>query len=113
MDVNNSHLEEVLEQLKKISNSVVSSDYLKAELGHLKENTDLKVSDLKEDINELKTDFKLMHQDFSIIENSLNEFKTEMAPIIDFKKQVQTQIIKFSALAFTTLLALSIGMGQV
>jgi septation ring formation regulator EzrA len=113
MDVNNSHLEEVLEQLKKISNSVVSSDYLKAELGHLKENTDLKVSDLKEDINELKTDFKLMHQDFSTIENSLNEFKTEMAPIIDFKKQVQTQIIKFSALAFTTLLALSIGMGQV
>ena len=39
--------------------------------------------------------------------------KTEMAPIIDFKKQVQTQIIKFSALAFTTLLAVSVGMGQV
>ena len=113
MDINDAHLEEVLEQLKLISNSVVSSDYLKAELGHLKENTDLKVSDLKEDINELKTDFKLMHNNFSTIETSLNEFKTEMAPIIDFKKQVQTQIIKFSALAFTTLLAVSVGMGQV
>jgi len=36
-----------------------------------------------------------------------------MAPIIDFKKQVQGQIIKFSAIAFTTLLAVSIGIGQV
>ena len=37
MDINDAHLEDVLKQLKLISNSVVSSDYLKAELGHLKE----------------------------------------------------------------------------
>jgi len=113
MVVDNDSMQEVIQQLRLISTSVVSSDYLKAELGHLKENTDLKVSDLKEDINELKTDFKLMHNNYATIETSINDFKTEMAPIIDFKKQVQGQIIKFSAIAFTTLLAVSIGIGQV
>ncbi len=102
-------LEEILQQLRTISGSVVSSEYLKTELGHLKENTDIKVSDLKEDITELKQDFRIMHGDFSKLENSLIEFKNEMAPIIDFKKQVQSQIIKLSAVAFTTLVALSAG----
>ena len=111
MDVEDAQMGEVLNQLRLISTSVISSEYLKTELNHLKENTDLRVSDLKEDITELKTDFKMMHGNFST--TSLNEFKTEMAPIIDFKKQVQSQIIKFSALAFTTLLALNFGMGQV
>jgi len=106
-------LEEILQQLRTISGSVVSSEYLKTELGHLKENTDIKVSDLKEDITELKQDFRIMHGDFSKLENSLIEFKNEMAPIIDFKKQVQSQIIKLSAVAFTTLVALSVGLGQV
>ena len=113
MVVENGSIQEVIQQLKLISSSVVSSDYLKAELGHLKENSDLKIKDLKEDINELKTDFKLMHNNYSTIETSINNFKTEMAPIIDFKKQVQEQIIKISALAFTTLLTISIGLGQV
>ena len=113
MDVEDAQMGEVLNQLRLISTSVISSEYLKTELNHLKENTDLRVSDLKEDITELKTDFKMMHGTFSTMETSLNEFKTEMAPIIDFKKQVQSQIIKFSALAFTTLLALNFGMGQV
>jgi len=108
-----SPLEDILQQLKTISGSVVSSEYLKTELGHLKENTDIKVSDLKEDITELKQDFRMMHGDFSKLENSLMEFKSEMAPIIDFKKQVQSQIIKLSAVAFTTLVALSVGLGQV
>lgn len=106
-------LEEILQQLRTISGSVVSSEYLKTELGHLKENTDIKVSDLKEDITELKQDFRSMHGDFSKLETSLIEFKNEMAPIIDFKKQVQSQIIKLSAVAFTTLVALSVGLGQV
>ena len=113
MDVEDAQMNEVLSQLKIISSSVVSSDYLKTELNHLKENTDLKVSDLKEDITELKIDFKEMHTNFSLMENSLNEFKNEMKPIIDFKKQVQGQIIRLSALAFTTLLAVSVGIGQV
>ena len=113
MDVEDAQMGEVLNQLRLISTSVISSEYLKTELNHLKENTDLRGSDLKEDITELKTDFKMMHGNFSTMETSLNEFKTEMAPIIDFKKQVQSQIIKFSALAFTTLLALNFGMGQV
>jgi archaellum component FlaC len=113
MVVENGPIQEVIQQLKLISSSVVSSDYLKAELGHLKENSDLKIKDLKEDINELKTDFKLMHNNYSTIETSINNFKTEMAPIIDFKKQVQRQIIKISALAFTTLLTINIGLGQV
>ena len=95
MDVEDAQMGEVLNQLRLISTSVISSEYL------------------KEDITELKTDFKMMHGNFSTMETSLNEFKTEMAPIIDFKKQVQSQIIKFSALAFTTLLALNFGMGQV
>ena len=98
MDVNDAHLQEVLKQLKLISNSVVSSDYLKAELGHLKENTDLRVGDLKEDINELKTDFKLMHHNFSTMDTSLNEFKTEMAPIIDFKKKFKPKKTSFPPL---------------
>jgi len=106
-------LEDILQQLRTISGSVVSSEYLKTELGHLKENTDIKVSDLKEDITELKQDFRIMHGDFSKLETSLIEFKNEMAPIIDFKKQVQSQIIKLSAVAFTTLVALSVGLGQV
>lgn len=104
---------EVLNQLRIISTSVVSSEYLRSELGHLKENTDIKVSDLKEDLQEVKTELKTIQNNFNNMDSSLKEFKLEMKPIIDFKKEVQTKIIRLSALAFSTLLALTIGMGSV
>ena len=106
-------LQEILNQLRIISTSVVSNDYLKSEINHVKENTDTKVADLKEDIVEIKSDLKTMHSDFHRIDNSLREFKQEMKPIIDFKKEIQTRIIRLSAVAFTTLLALTVGMGAV
>tara|TARA_B100000282_G_C31660695_1_gene457393 strand:- start:387 stop:728 length:342 start_codon:yes stop_codon:yes gene_type:complete len=104
---------EVLNQLKIISTSVVSSEYLRSELGHLKENTDIKVSDLKEDLQEVKIELKTMHDNFHKMDSVLNEFKMEMKPIIDFKREIQTKIIRLSAIAFTTLLALTVGMGSV
>ena len=67
----------------------------------------------KEDISELKIEFKEIRTDFNNMDKNLIEFKNEMAPIIDFKKQVQAQIVRYSAIAFTALLAMSIGLGQV
>jgi chromosome segregation ATPase len=104
---------EILAEMKKISENVISTEYLKSELEHLKSNTDSKVIDLKEDISELKIEFKEIRTDFNNMDKNLIEFKNEMAPIIDFKKQVQAQIIRYSAIAFTALLAMSIGLGQV
>lgn len=109
----NRELQEVLEQLKIITANVVSSEYLKSELSHLKENTDIKVSDLREDIREIKVEIKEIHEDFENINTTISEFKMEMAPIIDFKKRVQSQIIKISSLAFLSLMALNLGMGSV
>jgi len=54
-----------------------------------------------------------MHDNFHKMDSVLNEFKMEMKPIIDFKREIQTKIIRLSAIAFTTLLALTVGMGSV
>lgn len=104
---------ELLSEMKKISTTVISTEYLKSELEHLKSNTDTKVIDLKEDIGEIKTDLKEIRTEFNNMDKTLLDFKNEMAPIIDLKKKIQGQIIRYSAIAFTALLAMSIGMGQV
>ena len=49
---------EILSEMKKISENVISTEYLKSELKYLKSNTDSKVVDLKEDLSELKLEFK-------------------------------------------------------
>ena len=113
MPSTDADMQEIILQLKRISDSVISSEYLTSELDHLRENTDLKIDDLKEDILELKGEVKEVHKEFIKLDDTLKDFQRDMAPIIEFKQKIQSQVIKLMAVTFVAMMGLNVGLGMV
>ena len=103
---------QVLRHLEQLTNKIVITENLHSELSQFRLEHNEKIGDLKESLKEVRADVKELHQQYDVIDRTLVEFKGEMKPIIDFKQQVQQQIIKYSTVAFAALILTTMGLNQ-
>ena len=103
---------QVLRHLELLSNKIIISENLHSELSQFRIENNEKIGDLKESLKEVRSDVRELHKQYDDIDRTLVEFKGEMKPIIDFKKQVQQQIIRYSAVAFAALMLTTMGLNQ-
>ena len=105
-------MEEILEQLKLLSNNVLISESIHEELSLFRADTNEKIQELKESMKEITQDFKLQHKDFDSLERKILDLTNEIEPIIEIKDHIQKQILRYSAFAFGALLMALVGINE-
>jgi hypothetical protein len=113
----NSAVEQILHQLQEISIRLNSESNLSDTFGIFKEEYYIRNSEVREDLRDLKKD--LIHQktdlmgiqkDVQDMNDSFSKFKIEIQPIIEFKQMVSRQVMKYSSVAFFTMMTITLGM---
>ena len=113
----NSAVEQILHQLQEISIKLNSESNLSDTFSNYKEEYYIRNSEVREDLRDLKKD--LIHQktdlmgiqkDVQEMNDSFSKFKIEIQPIIEFKHMVSRQVMKYSSVAFFTMMAMTLGM---
>ena len=105
-------MEEILAELKLLSNSVLISESIHEELSLFRADTNEKIQELKESIKEITKDYKVQHRDFDSLEKAIDDLQREIEPIIEIKDHIQKQIFKYSAFAFGALLMALVGINE-
>ena len=113
-------VEQILQQLQEISIQLNNDSNLTDTFGNFKEeyyirNSEVRedLRDLKADLNNQKTDLTEIQKDVQEMKEGFSKFKVEIQPIIEFKQLVSKQVMKYSSVAFFTVVALTLGMNGV
>lgn len=118
--VNTDAVEQILHQLQEISTQLNTESNLSDTFGNFKEeyyirNSEVRedLRDLKKDLNHQKTDLTEIQKDVQEMKEGFSKFKVEIQPIIEFKQMVSKQVMKYSSVAFFTVVALTLGINGV
>ena len=112
-----SAVEQILHQLQDISIRLNNESNLSDKFSIFKEEYYIRNSEVREDLRDLKKD--LIHQktdlmgiqkDVQDMNDSFSKFKIEIQPIIEFKQMVSKQVMKYSSVAFFTMMTITLGM---
>lgn len=113
-------INEILNHLKDISNQLNvdanMSDNFKIfrdeyYLRHTEVREDLR--DLKSELSNQKDNLEGIQKDVQEMKESFSKFKVEIQPLIEFKQMVSKQVIKYSSVAFLTLVAMTFGINGI
>jgi archaellum component FlaC len=115
-----SSIDEILNHLKDISNQLNIDANMSDTFKAFKEEYYLRNSEVREDLRDLKYDFNKQKDGIDIIQKDVQEmkesfsgFKVEIQPLIEFKQMVSKQVIKYSSVAFFTLVAMTLGINGI
>jgi DNA repair ATPase RecN len=116
----NGAVEQILHQLQEISLKLNTESNLSDTFGTFKEEYYIKNSEVREDLRDLKkdlihqkTDLTEIQKDVQEMNESFSKFKIEIQPIIEFKQMVSKQVMKYSSVAFFTMVTLTLGINGV
>ena len=97
-------VEQILQQLQEISIQLNNDSNLTDTFGNFKEEYYIRNSEVREDLRDLKADLNNQKTDLT---------EVEIQPIIEFKQMVSKQVMKYSSVAFFTVVALTLGINGV
>ena len=109
-------VEQILQQLQEISIQLNNDSNLTDTFGNFKEEYYIRNSEVREDLRDLKADLNNqadlteIQKDVQEMKEGFSKFKVEIQPIIEFKQMVSKQVMKYSSVAFFTVVALTLGM---
>mgnify|MGYP001196136230 FL=1 len=98
-------IQEILLHLKNISNNLISSEMVHNEMKIFKDVFNEKQIELKGEVKDLS-------DKVNEIDRNLLDFKRDMSPILEIKNHIQGQLIRYSSIAFTILLAATVGINN-
>ncbi len=117
MSATDEALDEVLIQLYDIGNKLAEDNIFREEFTNFRSDYSERHTDLREAIRDLKGDFKSqkedigdMQDDVHVVRDKLNRLEIQLEPVIEFKKMIQQQVIKYSSIGFVVLLSLTMGI---
>jgi hypothetical protein len=113
-------IDEILTHLKEISNQLNVDATISDNFKLFREEYYLRNSEVREDLRDLKSELNQQKKGLNVIQNDVQEmkesfsgFKVEIQPLIEFKQMVSKQVIKYSSVAFFTLVAMTLGLNGI
>jgi len=111
---------EILNNLKEISNQLNVDANMADTFKAFREEYYLRNSEVREDLRDLKSELSNqkdgldeIQKDVQDMKESFSGFKVEIQPLIEFKQMVSKQVIKYSSVAFITLVAMTLGINGI
>tara|TARA_R110000851_G_scaffold149393_1_gene289902 strand:+ start:1097 stop:1465 length:369 start_codon:yes stop_codon:yes gene_type:complete len=110
-------LGQVLTHLSDIGNKLAEEDVFREDFTNFRNDYYERHTDLREAIRDLKGDIKIQKDDINGVQHDvqkvrdkLNRLEIQLEPVIEFKKMIQQQVIKYSSIGFVVLLSLTMGI---
>ena len=121
MGTSSESIEEILGELKNLNTALSSensqhySDFTQFKHEYFDRNEDLRESmrDIKGDMRAQSQDIDTLQNDVSELKDEFKNMKFELAPILELKKYIQEQVIRYSSLGFLCVLAASLGISNI
>ncbi len=117
MSASDDSLDEVLAHLYDIGNKLAEEDIFREDFINFRNDYYERHNDLREAIRDLKGDFKAQKEDIGdlqddihLVKDKLNRLEIQLEPVIEFKKMIQHQVIRYSSIGFVILLGLTMGI---
>jgi len=117
MSASDEALSEVLTHLENIGNKLAEEDVFREEFTNFRNDYYERHNDLREAVRDLKSDFKDQKEDINelqddvhMVKDKLNRLEIQLEPVIEFKKMIQQQVIRYSSIGFVVLLGLTMGI---
>ena len=104
---------EVLNYLKNLSNNLITSEVIHEELTNFRKESREDKKEIIYDIKEQGKEIDSVQIEMLNLKNEFSNFKIEMAPIIELRRTIQKQVMRYTSLAFVALMGMVLGINQV
>ena len=108
---------EILTHLQNISNKLSEEDSFKETFQTFRSEYDARNQDVREALRDLKNDFKYQKEDMTelqtdvqFVKDKLNRLEIQLEPVLEFKKMIQQQVMKYSSIGLLVLMSLTMGL---
>lgn len=105
--------EEVLEYLRSLSKNLITSEVIHEELTNFRQEARQDRRDIIADIKEQGKEIDSLQIEMLNLKNEFSNFKVEIEPVLELKRTIQKQVVRYTSLAFVTLMGMVLGINQV
>jgi len=119
-DIDDDSIQSILSELKTLNDSLSHDhqhyeDFLQFKREYFERN-----EDMRDNLREITGDMRTQSRDIDNLKTNVSELKIEfkslkfeLAPLLELKKYIQEQVIRYSSVGFVFLLTATLGMGQI
>jgi chromosome segregation ATPase len=120
MATSSESIGEILDELKTLNNALSTEnsqhyrDFTQFKHEYFDRNEDLRGSmrDIKGDMRAQSQDIDSLQTDVSELRDEFKTMKFELTPLLELKKHIQEQVIRYSSIGFLCVLGASLGISN-
>tara|TARA_Y100000389_G_scaffold62597_1_gene58699 strand:- start:49314 stop:49679 length:366 start_codon:yes stop_codon:yes gene_type:complete len=112
-----NNIGEIMIHLQNISQKLSEDDTFKETFHNFRNEYSERNQDVREALRDIKDDFKYqkedmteLHTDVQLVKDKLNRLEIQLEPVLEFKKMIQQQVMKYSSIGLLVLMSLTMGL---
>jgi chromosome segregation ATPase len=120
VDAESDSIQDILSELKTLNETLGDEnqhyqDFIQFKTDYFERNEDMRdnLRDIKGDVRTQSKDIDNLKNDMTELKNEFKEMKFELAPLLELKKYIQEQVIRYSSIGFFVVLSASLGFSQI
>jgi len=112
------YIDDILEELKSLNTTLSSENQqhydafqeFKADYFNRNEDTRESLRDIKGDVRSQSQEIDALQNDMAELKNEFKQMKFDLAPLVEMKKYIQEQVIRYSSVGFFIVLGATFGL---
>jgi len=112
------YIDDILEELKSLNTTLSSENQqhydafqeFKTDYFNRNEDTRESLRDIKGDVRNQSQEIDALQNDMTELKNEFKQMKFDLAPLVEMKKYIQEQVIRYSSVGFFIVLGATFGL---
>ena len=112
------YIEDILDQLKSLNTTLSSENQqhydafqeFKADYFNRNEDTRDSLRDIKGDVRNQSQEIDALQNDMAELKSEFKQMKFDLAPLVEMKKYIQEQVIRYSSVGFLFVMGATLGL---
>ena len=112
------YIDDILEELKSLNTTLSSENQqhydafqeFKADYFNRNEDTRESLRDIQGDVRSQSQEIDALQNDMAELKNEFKQMKFDLAPLVEMKKYIQEQVIRYSSVGFFIVLGATFGL---
>ena len=112
------YIDDILDQLKSLNTTLSSENQqhydafqeFKADYFNRNEDTRDSLRDIKGDVRNQSQEIDALQHDMAELKSEFKQMKFDLAPLVEMKKYIQEQVIRYSSVGFLFVMGATLGL---
>lgn len=112
------YIDDILDQLKSLNTTLSSENQqhydafqeFKADYFNRNEDTRDSLRDIKGDVRNQSQEIDALQNDMAELKTEFKQMKFDLAPLVEMKKYIQEQVIRYSSVGFLFVMGATLGL---